>query len=347
MTSDLGKFDQFPRVQLALLPTPIEPMPNLSKALGGPSLFVKRDDLTGLALGGNKARQIEFYFGEAIAKKSNVILITGAIQSNFVRSVAAAAAKLNMDCHVQLEERVPNVDATHRTSGNVLLTKLFGATIYTYPDGEDEVGADQNINKIAEGLRKQGRIPYIIPLAPGHTPLGALGYIVAAQEILDQLRKSGQIIDEIVVASGSASTHAGILYGLRALENQIPVVGICVRRNKEIQAPRVLARCSEISELLGTPEYVTTDDIILNDVPLAPGYGLLNPLTIEALKLAASLEGLLLDPVYTGKAMAGVIDRVRTNTYDNGTNVLFLHTGGQPSLFAYESELTAALELNK
>jgi len=347
MTSGLGKFDQFPRVQLAVVPTPIEPMPNLSKVLGGPSLFVKRDDLTGLALGGNKARQIEFYFGEAIAKKSNVILITGAIQSNFVRSVAAAAAKLNMDCHVQLEERVPNVDATHRTSGNVLLTKLFGATIYTYPNGEDEIGADQNINKIAEGLRKQGRIPYIIPLAPGHTPLGALGYIVAAQEILDQLRKSGQIIDEIVVASGSASTHAGILYGLRALENQIPVVGICVRRNKEIQAPRVLARCSEISELLGTPEYVTTDDIILNDVPLAPGYGLLNPLTIEALKLAASLEGLLLDPVYTGKAMAGVIDRVRTNAYDNSANILFLHTGGQPALFAYESELTAALELNK
>jgi len=347
MTSGLGKFDQFPRVQLAVVPTPIEPMPNLSKVLGGPSLFVKRDDLTGLALGGNKARQIEFYFGEAIAKKSNVILITGAIQSNFVRSVAAAAAKLNMDCHVQLEERVPNIDATHRTSGNVLLTKLFGATIYTYPDGEDEIGADQNINKIAEGLRKQGRIPYIIPLAPGHTPLGALGYIVAAQEILDQLRKSGQIIDEIVVASGSASTHAGILYGLRALENQITVVGICVRRSKEIQAPRVLARCSELSELLGTPEYVTTDDIILNDVPLAPGYGLLNPLTIEALNLAASLEGLLLDPVYTGKAMAGVIDRVRTNAYDNSANVLFLHTGGQPALFAYESELTAALELNK
>jgi D-cysteine desulfhydrase family pyridoxal phosphate-dependent enzyme len=347
MTSGLGKFDQFPRVQLAVVPTPIEPMPNLSKVLGGPSLFVKRDDLTGLALGGNKARQIEFYFGEAIAKKSNVILITGAIQSNFVRSVAAAAAKLNMDCHVQLEERVPNVDATHRTSGNVLLTKLFGATIYTYPDGEDEIGADQNINKIAEGLRKQGRIPYIIPLAPGHTPLGALGYIVAAQEILDQLRKSGQIIDEIVVASGSASTHAGILYGLRALENQITVVGICVRRSKEIQAPRVLARCSELSELLGTPKYVTTDDIILNDVPLAPGYGLLNPLTIEALNLAASLEGLLLDPVYTGKAMAGVIDRVRTNAYDNSANILFLHTGGQPALFAYESELTAALELNK
>jgi D-cysteine desulfhydrase family pyridoxal phosphate-dependent enzyme len=345
MTNRLGKFNQFPRVQLAVIPTPIEPMPNLSKVLAGPNLFVKRDDLTGLAMGGNKARQIEFYLGEAIAQKANVILITGAIQSNFVRSVAAAAAKLNMDCHVQLEERVPNVDATHRVSGNVLLSKLFGATLYSYPNVEDEIGAEHNINKIAECLRKQGKTPYIIPLAPGHTPLGALGYIVAAQEILDQLKKSGQIIDEIVVASGSTSTHAGILYGLRASENSTPVVGICVRRNKELQAPRVLARCSELSVLLDTPEYVTPNDIILNDVPLAPGYGQLNPLTIEALKLTASLEGLLLDPVYTGKVMAGIIDRTRTNTYAPGLNVLFLHTGGQPALFAYEPELTAALEL--
>ena len=347
MTSGLGKFNKFPRAKLAVVPTPIEPMPNLSKVLGGPNLFVKRDDLTGLAMGGNKARQIEFYLGEAIAQKSNAILITGAIQSNFVRSVAAAAAKFNMDCHVQLEERVPDVDATHRVSGNVLLTKLFGAKIYSYPDGEDETGADRNISEIAEGLRKQGKIPYIIPLGPGHTPLGALGYIVAAQEILDQLKKSGPLIDEIIVASGSTSTHAGILYGLRALKSQMTVVGICVRRNKAIQAPRVLARCSELSELLGTPEYVTPNDIVLSDVSLAPGYGRLNPLTIEALYLAASLEGLLLDPVYTGKVMAGIIDRVRTNTYVNVTNVLFLHTGGQPALFAYEPELTAALELQK
>jgi D-cysteine desulfhydrase/L-cysteate sulfo-lyase len=347
MINRLGKFDQFPRVQLAVTPTPIEPMLNLSKVLAGPNLFVKRDDLTGLAMGGNKARQIEFYFGEAIAQKANAILITGAIQSNFVRSVAAAAAKLNLDCHVQLEERVPNIDATHRASGNVLLTKLFGATLYSYPNGEDEAGADQSINEIAEGLRNQGETPYVIPLVPGHTPIGALGYVVAAQEILDQLKRSGQLIDEIVVASGSASTHAGILYGLRALENSTPVVGICVRRNKESQAPRVLARCSELSVLLDTPEYVTPDDIILNDVPLAPGYGQLNPLTIEALKLAASLEGLLLDPVYTGKVLAGIIDRTRTNVYAKSMNVMFLHTGGQPTLFAYEPELTAALELRE
>ena len=344
MTNGLGKFDKFPRAELAIVPTPMEAMPNLSNFLDGPNLFVKRDDLTGLAMGGNKARQIEFYFGEAIAKKADVILITGAIQSNFIRSAAAATAKLGMDCHVQLEERVPNVDQTYRASGNVLLDKLFGATIYSYPDGEDEAGADRNINEIADGLKKKGKTPYIIPLSPGHPPLGAMGYIVAAQEILEQLKQSGQQIDEIVVASGSTSTHAGLLYGLRALGSRLRIAGICVRRNKEQQAPRVLARCTELSKLLGTCEYVKADDIILNDVPLAPGYGQLNPLTIEAIKLAASTEGLLLDPVYTGKVMAGMIDRVRENVYAKNANILFLHTGGQPALFAYEPELTAALD---
>ena len=344
MTNGLGKFDKFPRAELAMVPTPMEAMPNLSNFLDGPNLFVKRDDLTGLAMGGNKARQIEFYFGEAIAQKADVILITGAIQSNFIRSAAAATAKLGMDCHVQLEERVPNVDQTYRASGNVLLDKLFGATIYSYPDGEDEAGADRNINEIADGLKKKGKTPYIIPLSPGHPPLGAMGYIVAAQEILEQLKQSGQQIDEIVVASGSTSTHAGLLYGLRALGSRLRIAGICVRRNKEQQAPRVLARCTELSKLLGTSEYVKADDIILNDVPLAPGYGQLNPLTIEAIKLAASKEGLLLDPVYTGKVMAGMIDRVRGNVYAKNANILFLHTGGQPALFAYEPELTAALD---
>jgi 1-aminocyclopropane-1-carboxylate deaminase/D-cysteine desulfhydrase-like pyridoxal-dependent ACC family enzyme len=179
---------------------------------------------------------------------------------------------------------------------------------------------------------------------PGHATLGAMGYIVTAQEILEQLKQSGQQIDEIVVASGSTSTHAGLLYGLRALGSRLRIAGICVRRNKEQQAPRVLARCTELSKLLGTSEYVTADDIILNDVPLAPGYGQLNPLTIEAIKLAASKEGLLLDPVYTGKVMAGMIDRVRENVYAKNANILFLHTGGQPALFAYEPELTAALD---
>ncbi|NQW00425.1 MAG: D-cysteine desulfhydrase family protein [Rhodospirillales bacterium] len=344
MENPLGSFDQFPRAALAVTPTPLEAMPNLSKKLGGPQLHVKRDDLTGLAFGGNKARQLEFYMGDAIAKKADVILITGAVQSNFVRTAAAAAAKIGLACHVQLEERVPDVDATHRMSGNVLLDKLLGAHLYSYPDGEDEAGADRHIGEIAEDLRASGKTPYIIPLSPGHPPLGALGYVVAAQEILDQLNASGQVIDEIVVASGSTSTHAGLLFGLRALGSSIPVIGVCVRRTSAQQAPRVRARCTEISALLGTPDYVGADDVVVTDVALAPGYGQLNAMTIEAMQLAARTEGLILDPVYTGKVMAGLIDRVRSHSYRADANVLFIHTGGQPALFAYEALLSKALD---
>lgn len=344
MVHPLGRLDEFPRVALAMTPTPVEALPNLSKVLGGPQLFAKRDDLTGLALGGNKARQLEFYMGDARSRKADAILITGAVQSNFVRTAAAAAAKCGMECHVQLEERVPDADATHRASGNVLLDKLLGAHIYSFPDGEDEAGADRRIGEIAGHLRSVGKTPYIIPLSPGHPPLGALGYVVAAREILDQLAASNQSIDEIVVASGSTSTHAGLLFGLRALGSSLPVTGVCVRRSADLQAPRVLARCSEISTLLGTPEQVTADDVVVTDITLAPGYGQLNAKTLEALKLAAATEGLILDPVYTGKVMAGLIDRVRTQTYRDEANVLFMHTGGQPALFAYEPLLTKALD---
>lgn len=344
MINRLGTFDQFARASLAAVSTPIEPMPNLSAALGGPNLYVKRDDLTGLAFGGNKARQLEFYMGDAVAQNADVVLITGAVQSNFVRTAAAAAAKLGMACHVQLEERVPDTDATHRASGNVLLDKLLGATIHSYPDGEDEAGADRNIGEIAAQLKSEGKKPYIIPLSPGHPPLGALGYVVAAKEILDQLNISGLKIDEIVVASGSTATHAGLLYGLRALGSQLPVLGICVRRNAEQQAPRVRTRCKDISELLGTDNYVSSEDVIVTDVSLAPGYGQVNEATIEALKLAAGKEGLILDPVYTGKVMAGLIHGIRSGAYQTSDNVLFMHTGGQPSLFAYEPILTKALD---
>ncbi len=343
MSSPLGIFDQLPRAELAATPTPLEAMPNLSKALGGPNLFVKRDDMTGLALGGNKARQLEFYMGEALVQKADVVLITGAVQSNFVRTAAAAAAKLGMACHVQLEERVPDTDATHRASGNVLLDKLLGATLHSYPQGEDEAGADRNISKIADSLRQQGKTPYIIPLSPGHAPLGALGYVVAAREILDQLQTTSLSIDEIIVASGSTSTHAGLLFGLRALGSKIPVTGVCVRRTVAVQAPRILARCTELGELLNIANPVTEKDILLTEIALAPGYGQLNERTLEALKLAARTEGLILDPVYTGKVMAGLIDRVRGGAYSKEANVLFLHTGGQPALFAYEPQLSKAL----
>jgi D-cysteine desulfhydrase/L-cysteate sulfo-lyase len=344
--SGLGKLESFPRTKLARTPTPLEAMPSLAKELGGPSLYVKRDDMTGLAFGGNKARQLEFYFGAANAEGADVALITGAVQSNFVRSAAAAAAKLGMDCHAQLEERVPDPDSAHSNSGNVLLDKLLGATIYSYPEGEDEAGADRRIHEIADELKSQGRTPYIIPLLPGHPPLGALGYVVAAQEILDDLKQQNLEINEIVVASGSTATHAGLLFGLRALGSDIPVVGVCVRRSSELQTPRVLKRCQEIAELLEADMPVTDEDVITMDDVLAPGYGQLNPMTLEALRLTASKEGLILDPVYTGKVMAGMIHRIREGVYGGNDNVLFIHTGGHPALFAYEPEITEALENN-
>lgn len=342
--SGFGKLDSFPRARLARTPTPLEAMPSLTKVLGGPNLYVKRDDMTGLAFGGNKARQLEFYFGEAQAEGADVALITGALQSNFVRSAAAAAAKLGMDCHAQLEERIPDPDSTYRNSGNVLLDKILGATLYSYHEGDDEAGADRRIHEIAAELKDQGRTPYIIPLLPGHPPLGALGYVVAAQEILDDLRQQNLEINEIFVASGSAATHAGVLFGLRALGSDISVVGVCVRRSSELQSGRVFDRCREIADLLEADMPITADDVITMDDVLAPGYGQLNSMTLEALRLTASKEGLILDPVYTGKVMAGMIHRIREGGYAGDENVLFIHTGGHPALFAYEPEITKALD---
>ena len=338
------KVIKLPRVSLAITPTPLESMPNLTKVLCGPNLFVKRDDLTGLALGGNKARQLEFYLGDAQDQGSDVILTTGAVQSNFVRTVAAAAAKLGIDCHVQLEERVSSVDEVYRNSGNVLLDRLLGATLHLYQKGGNEEDADQALQLIASHLRSHGKSQYIMSLSLGHPPLGALGYIVCAQEILEQTQKLSIPIEEIICASGSSSTHAGLVFGLRMLNSNIKVIGVCVRRSAKLQSPRVFNRCIEIAEFLGIDLPVTLDDILTVDCTLFPGYGRLNKMTVEALKLSASLEGLILDPVYTGKVMASLINRVREKIYSNNSNILFLHTGGQPGLFAYEPELRLALD---
>ena len=335
----LNSISSLPRVKLAMAPTPIEQLYNLSKILNGPRIFVKRDDLTGLALGGNKVRQLEFYMGEAQSLGADTILTTGAVQSNFVRTTAAAAAKLGMDCHLQLEERVKNVDETHKNSGNVLLNRLMGAKLHSFHTGEDESGADMGLEIIAEKLRLKGKHPYIISLSPGHSALGALGYIVCAQEIVEQLKKSKVKIDEIFCGSGSAATHAGLIFGLRALQSNISVTGVCVRRNAGKQFNRVFDKCNEIADLLDIKSPVVKEDILTIDTTFQPGYGCLNDKTIEALKLSASLEGLILDPVYTGKVMAGLIDCIRLEKFQNNQNILFLHTGGQPSLFAYEPEL--------
>jgi len=345
MSRDLGRLSALPRARLGHGPTPLEAMPNLADRIGDVSLAVKRDDCTGLALGGNKVRQLEFYFGEAQAAGADTILITGAVQSNFARLAAAAARKLAMDCHIQLEERVPKTDPAYRNSGNVLLDRILGATLHSYPEGEDEVGADRHLGEIAAELERRGRRPYIIPLAPGHKPLGALGYVVAAEETLTQMAEQGLAFDEVVVPSGSGNTHAGLLVGLRALGSPVKVTGICVRRDAAAQRPRLRARCDEIAELLGLAPVVGDDDIVLEDRFLAPGYGQLNEATLNAMSTAAVCEGLILDPVYTAKTMAGFIDRAEDSAKAGGAgrSLLFIHTGGTPAAFAYVTALTEAL----
>ncbi len=247
-----------------------------------------------------------------------------------------------MDCHVQLEERVAGAQGEYRTSGNVLLDRMLGATVHFYGQGEDEEGADRGVRGIAAELEAAGRKPYVVPLAPGHKPLGALGYAVAAREILDQIVAQSLHIDEIVVASGSGSTHAGLLFGLRALGSDIAVTGICVRRAAEIQHARILARCGDIAELLGVAPAVTSADVVTRDDWFAPGYGKLNEPTLRAIDLAARCEALILDPVYTGKVMAATLDRARETGPDHG--IMFVHTGGTPGVFAYSEALTKALE---
>ena len=335
----LPQLADIPRVRLARTPTPLEFCPNLTASAAGANIWAKRDDETGLALGGNKVRQLEYYFGAARAENADTVLITGAVQSNFVRLAAAAAAKLGLACHVQLEERVATDDLAYRTSGNVLLDRLLGATIHTYPEGEDEAGADARIREIAEELRASGKRPYVIPLSPGHPPLGSLGYINCAEEIIHQCGRDGiPQFDEIVVASGSGSTHGGLLFGMRAFGSAIPVHGVCVRRSTELQKPRIENRTTEVADLLAMENPVPAEDVITDDTDLAPGYGKANRATREAIQLAAHTEALLTDPVYTGKVMATTLRRAAE--LGTGANILFLHTGGTPGIFAYPGALT-------
>ena len=292
---------------------------------------------TGLAFGGNKVRQLEFHFGEAEARGADTVLVTGAVQSNLVRIAAAAARKLRMAIHIQLEDRVDGMGALYRSSGNLLLDRMLGATLHAFPEGEDEAAADAAMERRARALADEGRKPYVIHSAPGHPPLGGLGYVVAAEEIVEQAPGIG--FDAVVCASGSALTHAGILVGLRALGAAVPVLGICVRRDAGRQAARVAQVASALAAMIECPAAFDAGDIELSDAVLAPGYGRLNEAAREAMALAARHEGLLLDPVYTGKAMAGLIAHVRSGRIAAGSRVLFVHTGGQPALFAYVESL--------
>ena len=337
--SVLAGVARFPRARLGHAPTPIDAAPNLGAALGI-DLYVKREDCTGLAFGGNKVRQLEFHFGEARARGADTVLATGAVQSNLVRIAAAAARRLGMEIHIQLEDRVADgMDETYRGSGNLLLDRVLGATLHAFPEGEDEAAADAAMEVRAEALAAGGSKPYVIHSAPGHPPLGGLGYVLAAEEVSEQARALDIHFDAVVCASGSALTHAGLLVGLRALGQRAPVLGICVRRDAASQAVRVARVASALAAMIDRPDAFDADDVEVSDAVHPPGYGRLNEPVREAMALAARREGLLLDPVYTGKAMAGLIAHVHSGRIATGDRVLFVHTGGQPALFAYADSL--------
>jgi D-cysteine desulfhydrase family pyridoxal phosphate-dependent enzyme len=340
MSIDLSPF---PRVRLGHAPTPIDHAVNLS-ADTGVDLWIKRDDCTGLAFGGNKVRQLEFYMGEAKARDADTLLITGAVQSNFMRTAAAAARVLGMEPHLQLEQRVANNSDSYHQSGNVHLDRLLGATLYDFEHGEDEAAADAGLQRIAATLLAEGRQPYIIHLGIDHPPIGGLGYVVAAQEIHEQVATMDAPFDAIVVASGSALTHAGLLAGLRALGDTTPVHGICVRRAVAAQGPRVLQRAREIAAMLGHDVLIDDDDINVHDEVFFPGYGVLNDATWNAIDKAARLEALFLDPVYTGRTLAGCLALIEQGVLVQDSRVLLMHTGGQPALFGYQSDLQARFD---
>ena len=337
----LGRLAEMPRTGLAETATPLERLDRLSAANTGATIWAKRDDMQGLAFGGNKVRQLDYYFGEALNQQADTVLITGAVQSNFCRLCAAFAAKLGLACHIQLEERVPKNDPLYRDSGNVLLDRMLGATLHSFPAGEDEAGADAQLDAIADELRERGAKPYVIHLASGHPPLGALGYINCARELLDQADAAGIQFDHIAIPSGSGATHAGFLYGMRALGSDIPITGMCVRRPAVLQKPRIEHRCQEVADLLGVENPVKPDDVVVNDRFLGPGYGHLNAPTERAMSLGARTEALMLDPVYTGKCMAGAL--AIAGNRPSAENVLFIHTGGTPAIFAYANSMDGVL----
>lgn len=328
---------EFSRTPLVSAATPIDPLPRLSATLGI-DLHIKRDDMAGTPMGGNKSRQLEYYLGAAQAAAAETVLITGAVQSNFVRTAAACAAKLGMKTIVQLEARVPHVDALYAANGNVLLSRLLGAEILHYPLGEDEAGADAALRARAAQEERAGRKAYVIPLALGNPPLGALGYMRAADEILAQ--DAG--FDVVVVASGSGLTHAGLLQGLRLAGHGARVIGSCVRRDAAQQHTRLRHVLAALARLTGAASPVPDADITLWDAALEPGYGRLGPAAANAMVMMAQTEGIVLDPVYTAKAFAAIPALIARGDIAAGSRVLFIHTGGLAALFAYQSALENA-----
>ncbi len=322
-------FKNIPRLPLGFFPTPIAPLHNLSKGLGdGLSISIKRDDNSGLAMGGNKTRKLEFILADALASGADTIITAGAIQSNHCRQTAAAAASLQLECHLVLGGHAPD-----SASGNLLLDKLFGCHIHWA--GSNRKGED--IPERVEQLRKQGKKPYVVPYG-GSNELGALAFVEALKELKIQTDESHDSFTHIVFASSSGGTQAGLMLGKKILNAQYQLIGINIDKDESGQPAlrdHILSLANNTAGYIDLNFKFTEKDLILNDNYTGAGYGVVGKPEKEAISLCARTEGILLDPVYTGRAMAGLIDMIRRGEIDKEARVLFWHTGGAPALFAY------------
>ncbi len=331
--------DGFHRTTLCAGVTPLDPMSRLEQKLGGgPKLFVKRDDCTGLAIGGNKTRKLEFAVGEALAQGADTLITAGGIQSNHARQTAAAAARNGLACELVLARNVPIDTESYLDNGNNLLDRLFGARIHVCPGDSDRMAL---VAERAGILRQAGARPYAVPVGASY-PIGSLGYVNAAFELVAQARERDLKLDYLVTANASGGTLAGLATGFAALQYPITLIAVGVDPKPMMLETVVAPLIDQTRQLLGVPASLPAVAIeaVLDQV--GPGYGMPTPQMHEAVHLAARYEGILLDPVYTGKTMAGLISLVRAGRFEKDSTVVFLHTGGTPALFAYQPQMAEA-----
>ncbi len=322
----LQNLTRCPRLEFIGAPTPLEYLPRFSDYVGR-DIFIKRDDVTPMAMGGNKLRKLEFLAADALREGADTLITAGAIQSNHVRQTAAVAAKLGLQCVALLENPIGTRAENYLTNGNRLLLDLFNVQVEMVDALTDPTA---QLDELATRLEAQGFRPYVIPVG-GSNALGALGYVESALEIAQQC-EGAVSLSSVVVASGSAGTHAGLAVGLEQLMPEVELIGVTVSRSVADQKPKVVTLQQAVAEQLALKAKA---DILLWDDYFAPGYGTPNEEGMEAVKLLARLEGILLDPVYTGKAMAGLIDGITQKRFKDEGPILFVHTGGAPALFAY------------
>lgn len=326
---------RFPRRRYTPGWTPLEHLPLLTQLMGGPHIFIKRDDLLGLTAGGNKTRKLEFLVADALRQGADTLITVGAVQSNHCRLTLGAAVKEGMRCRLVLEQRVPD-SYDYDASGNNFLFRLLGVEKTTVVDLGTDLGAAMQAE--ADELAAAGRKGYVIP-GGGSNPIGALGYVSCVQEILGQAFDKGIHFDHLVCASGSGGTHAGLLVGMRAMGSAIPVTGISVRRPVPEQEGLIGGLAAETRKFLGLPAEPVAGELKIFDEYVGPGYSIPTEEMAEAVRIFARTEGILLDPVYTGKAAAGLLDLIQKGHFKKGEKVLFLHTGGSPGLYAYQDAI--------